>query len=132
MIIFKIFFFTEKFKSILSLVQASMLNLFCCFQLCDPMDYSLLGSSIHTILQTRILGWVAMSSSRGSSQPRDSTFFSYVSCIGKQVLFHYNTIWETLFALYKGTKKINLLQTVRDSAKSHTYNHINLTGACII
>ena len=39
--------------------------------LCDPMDCSPPGSSVHGILQARILEWVAMSSSRGSSQPRD-------------------------------------------------------------
>ena len=38
-----------------------------CPTLCDPMDYSLPGSSVHGILQARILEWVAMSSSRGSS-----------------------------------------------------------------
>ena len=40
--------------------------------LCNPMDCSLPGSSVHGILQTRILEWVAISSSRGSFQPRDS------------------------------------------------------------
>ena len=40
------------------------------------------------ILQARILGWVAMASSRGSSQPRDQTCDSYVSCIGRRVLYH--------------------------------------------
>ena len=49
-----------------------------CPALCDPMDYSLLGSSIHGILQTRILEWVAIPFSRGSSQPQDQT---QVSCI---------------------------------------------------
>ena len=38
-----------------------------CPTLCDPMDYSPPGSSVHGILQARILEWVAMSSSRGSS-----------------------------------------------------------------
>ena len=38
--------------------------------LCDPMDYNLPGSSVHGILQAIILEWVAMSSFRGSSQPR--------------------------------------------------------------
>ena len=38
---------------------------------CGPMDCSLQGSSVHGILQTRILVWVAMPSSRGSSQPND-------------------------------------------------------------
>ena len=42
-----------------------------CLTLCDPMDYSPLGSFVHGILQPRILGWVAMPISRGSSQPRD-------------------------------------------------------------
>ena len=41
--------------------------------LCDPTYYSLPGSSDHGILQTRILAWVAVSYSRGSSQPRDRT-----------------------------------------------------------
>ena len=42
-----------------------------CLTLCDPMDCSLPGSSVHGILQARILEWVAISFSRGSSQPRD-------------------------------------------------------------
>ena len=41
-----------------------------CPTLCDPMDYSPPGSSVHGILQPRLLEWVAMASSRGSSQPR--------------------------------------------------------------
>ena len=44
----------------------------CAALLCDPMDYGLLGSSVHGILQARILEWVAMPSSRGSSQLRDA------------------------------------------------------------
>ena len=54
--------------------------------LCDLMDRSLPGSSVHGILQARILEWVAMPSSKGSSQPRDRTQVSYISCISKQVL----------------------------------------------
>ena len=42
-----------------------------CLTLCDPMDYSQPGSSVHVILQERILEWVAMPSSRGSSWDRD-------------------------------------------------------------
>ena len=41
--------------------------------LCDPMDCSPPGSSVHGILQARILEWVSMPSSRGSSWPRDRT-----------------------------------------------------------
>ena len=41
--------------------------------LCDPMDYSPPGSSVHGILQARILEWVSVAFFRGSSQPRDGT-----------------------------------------------------------
>ena len=47
-----------------------------CSTLCDPMDCSPPGSSVHGILWARILEWVAMPSSRGSSQPRDPTWVS--------------------------------------------------------
>ena len=43
------------------------------------------GSSVHGILQARILEWVAMPSSRGSLQPRDQTQFSCVSCIAGRI-----------------------------------------------
>ena len=48
-----------------------------CPTLYDPMDHSLPGSIVHVILQARILEWVSISSSRGTSQPRDR---SWVSC----------------------------------------------------
>ena len=51
------------------------------------MGCSLPGSSVHGILQARMLEWVAMPSSRGSSGPRDRTHLSYVSCTGRQVLY---------------------------------------------
>ena len=56
------------------------------------------GSSVHGILQGRILEWVAISSSRASSQPRDQIHVSCVSCIGRQVLYHYAT-WEDIYYL---------------------------------
>ena len=49
-----------------------------CPTLCNPMDCSLPGSSIHGILQARVLEWVAISFSRGSSQPRDQTRVSWI------------------------------------------------------
>ena len=60
-----------------------------CPSLCDPVDCSLPGSSVHGILQARILEWAAMPS-RLSSQPRDGT---RVSCTGGWVL-HHCTTWE--------------------------------------
>ena len=59
-----------------------------CSTLCDPRDCSLPGSSVQGILQARTLEWVAMPSSRGSSQPRDQTHVSYVSYTGRQILYH--------------------------------------------
>ena len=61
--------------------------------LCYPMGCSLPGCSVHWILQARILEWVAISSSRGSSQPRYGIWVSCVSCIGRQVLYDQAT-WE--------------------------------------
>ena len=52
-----------------------------CQTLCDPMDCSPPGASVHGILQARTLEGVAMPSSRGSSRPRDGTQVIYVSCI---------------------------------------------------
>ena len=59
-----------------------------CPTLCDPMDCSPPGSSVHGVLQARILKWVAIPSSRGSSQPKDWT---QVSCIKGRFF----TIWAT-------------------------------------
>ena len=57
-----------------------------CLTLCDPMDCSLPGSSTHGISQARILEWVAISFSRGSSQPWDWTLVSRI------VVRHF-TVW---------------------------------------
>ena len=54
-------------KKALTASHACMLSYFSHVRLCDPMDCSLPGSSVHGILQARILEWVAMPSSRGSS-----------------------------------------------------------------
>ena len=59
-----------------------------CLILCDPLDCSLPGSSVHGILQRWILEWVAISSSRGSSSTRNWTRIFYISCIGRQILYH--------------------------------------------
>ena len=59
-----------------------MLNLF------DPVDPSPPGSSAHSISQARILEWVCHAFLRGSSQPRDRTCISYISCADRQVLYH--------------------------------------------
>ena len=61
-----------------------------CAVICDPVDCNQPGFSVQGISQTRILEWVAISSSRGSSQLRDQTC---VSCIGRWILDHWAT-WE--------------------------------------
>ena len=59
-----------------------------CLTLCDPVDCSLPGSSVHGILQARILEWVAISFSRESSQPRDWTQVSHI--VGRRL-----NLWAT-------------------------------------
>ena len=58
-----------------------------CPTLCSSVDCSLPVSSVNEILQARILEWVAISSSRGSSRPRDRTWVSCVYCMGRQILY---------------------------------------------
>ena len=48
------------------------------------------GFSVHGILQARTLEWVAIPSSRGSSQPRDPIYISHVFCIGRLILYPLN------------------------------------------
>ena len=67
-----------------------------CPTLCSPMDCSLRGSSIHGIFQARVLEWVAISFSRGSSQPRDWTLVSRIA--GR--LFTLSATREELHWLY--------------------------------
>ena len=59
-----------------------------CPTLCNPVDCSPPGSSVHWVLQARTLEWVATPSSRGSPQPRDGT---HVSCTADRFL----TSWAT-------------------------------------
>ena len=71
--------FTELLICVTSLFEALMLSHCSCVQLCDPMDCSLPGSSVHGFLQASILGRVAMPSCRGSSQPRHLEPLSLIS-----------------------------------------------------
>ena len=69
-----------------------------CLTLRDPMDCSLPGSSAHGIFQARILEWVAVSFSRGSSQPRDQIC---ISCIDRWILYHCAN-WEAHWKEWPG------------------------------
>ena len=94
---------------------------------CDPMDCSPLGSFVHGISQARILEWIAISSCRGTSQPRDWTHISCISCITGRFFIH----WAI------GEAKMILL--LINKGRSHhridgILNEINYmqTGPCII
>ena len=78
-----------------------------CSTLCDPMDCNPLGSSIYGISQALMLDCGAIPFSRGSSQPRDRTCISCVSCIGRQILYHRHHPGSTI----KGYPKIYLTST---------------------
>ena len=56
-----------------------------CLSLCHPKGCSPPGSSVHGIFPARMLEWVAVSSSKGSSQPRGRAL---ISCVGRQILYH--------------------------------------------
>ena len=70
-----------------------------CPTLCDPVDYSPPGFSVYGIVQASILEWVAISFSRGSSQPRDQTLVICISCTGREILYHC-TFWEATLYLF--------------------------------
>ena len=84
-------------------VCAKLLQL--CSTLCYPEDNSWPGSSVHGILQARTLAWFAMPSSRGSSQLRDQTHVSYISCISRWVLYHLESPYEEVIKGYAKKKK---------------------------
>ena len=80
------FLFSSCFLYSCACVGAQLLSY---VQLCNPVDCSPPGSSVHGVLQERILEWVAISSSRGSSQSRDQTLVSCLSCIGRWIFFFF-------------------------------------------
>ena len=59
-----------------------------CLTFSDPVDCSLPCTSVREVFQARILEWVAISYSRGSSWPRYQTSISCISCMGRQVFYH--------------------------------------------
>ena len=77
-----------------------------CPTLCDPTDCSPPGSSVHGIIPARILEWVAISFSRESSRPRDSTC---VSCIDRWILY----LWATREAPSFSMESINCLVEIQ-------------------
>ena len=74
-------FMCSKYDAFSVLLWNGLWSVQLCLILCNPMNCSPSGSSVHGTSQERVLEWVAMSFSRGSSQPRDPTSVSCVSCI---------------------------------------------------
>ena len=68
--------------------------------LCNPMDCSPSGPSVHGTLQAKTLEWVAMPSSAGSFQLRDWTWISYFSCTGRWVLYHLGSHMSIFCQIY--------------------------------
>ena len=107
---------SETSRSTLTPKEMKVLVTQSCLTLCDPTDCTSPGSSVHGILQTRILEWVAISFSRGSSWPRDGT---WVSCIAGRFF----TAWatrEALYFLYWPHKQF-INKDVRASVTKRTY-----------
>ena len=74
-----------------------------CLSLWDPMYYILPGFSVHGILQARILNWVAIPFSRGSSLPRDWSWVSFIA--GR-----FFNIWAIREGLLSGRTSTSLFQ----------------------
>ena len=90
----------------------------CCLTLCDPVDCSLPDSSVQGIFQARIMEWVAISYSRGSSQPKYWIHVFCVSCTGRQILYQHTTWgaplapWEPWKpAIFQSTSNNSLTET---------------------
>ena len=96
-------------KTILKQNIARILTHFKNLLFCDPRDRSPTGSSVHGIFQKRILEWVAIPFTRGSSRPRDWT---QVSCIGGRFF----TVWATSSAQFS-------CSVASDSLQPHEMQH---------
>ena len=95
----------------------------------DPMDYSPSGSSVHGILQTRILAWTAVPFS--PSWPRDWT---WVSCISGQIFFFFFYHWATGEAPWKGPGRVktrNQDQNCGEEGDSRVRNDISFSWPCL-
>ena len=104
-----------------------------CPTLCDLLDCRLSGSSVHGIFQVKILECVTTSSSRRSSQPRDWTHVSCISCVGRQILYHWAT-WEVPSFIYHSNRHLTTLVTwpfffffLKENWITHI-THVNLMG----
>ena len=108
-------------------VRPCCLLLRLCPALCDPVDCSLPGSSVHGVSQARTLEWVAISFLRASSRPRDQT---WASCIGRRVLCHL-AMWEQSLYYNPGSYKLYIIGIISRGLITiiflHRLNHRSVT-----
>ena len=91
--------------------------------LCNSMDCIMPSSSVYGLLQARILGWFAISFSRGSSLLRDHTLVSYVSCIGRRILYHWAT-WEAHRRDFRDGKYVTCLLPALEPVAADVANRL--------
>ena len=94
-----------------------------CPILCDPVDCSPPGSSVHGVFQEWILEWVAISFSRGYCRPRDRTLISCISYFGRRILYHQRhclmdttidfSLWSFLEAVFQIAWAFTVFLTLR-------------------
>ena len=127
-------FLKKKKKGKIELPHIQSLHVSACPTLCDPMDCSLRGSFAHEILQARILEWVAMPFSMGSSQTRDWTSFSCISCNAGRFFTHWATLgaysFHTTQLFYSWYMYMN--KNKRNNSKRYTHPnvHSSITYGC--
>ena len=86
-----------------------------CPTLCDPMDCSPPDTSVHRISQARILEWVAISLSMGSSQPRDQSHISFISCVaGDSLPLSHQGVGVVVIKIYNNSKCLLSIRYVPD------------------
>ena len=110
------------------ITKLQVLSQLCCAQslqlcpiLCNPMDCSLPGSFVHGILQARIVEWIAMSSSKWSTQPRNRTHISGISCIADG-FFTCRVTWEAVSTV------LIVLKSMGDRNNNQVYNWRGFNG----
>ena len=92
-----------------------------CLTLCDPMDYSLPGFSVHVILQARILEWVAMPPSKRSSGPRNRTHVSCISYIAGGFFTHWEAQMVMLSDIFQSSTSFRSLTHSEPLSKNSVF-----------
>ena len=102
-----------------------------CPTLSDPMDCSLSGFPIHGIFQARVLEWIAISFSRGSSRPRGQTWVSHIA--GRRFTIWATSAWVTVILVASLPPISSLpsapLRSISHIASRYTFYNVNMIGS---